>query len=102
MNGEVFETKGGHTFEHGAVLTFGVRSLRIDSSQIVVVTVLGGERTFPRDEVRSIRLGKSKGVFGRWFSVEMLDGTEPDLLFGGNKNAILDALENSGWPVEVD
>lgn len=35
------------------------------------------------------------------FGVELVDGTTPDVFFGGRRQAIVDALEDRGWRVEV-
>ena len=100
MPPDEFVARSGNVMEHGVAVSPGLRELRISAERIFLQTTLGPAREFQRSQVRTVRIGRRRWTFGKWFSVELEDGTIPDIYFGGSKKKIRDALTRYGWPLE--
>jgi len=101
-------TEKEHVIGRGAIVaggirvTYGLKEVRISRSSVVIKIFLGGRYEFSRPEVRCTRLAKRKWQFGRWFSVELEDGTTPDIRFAGHNDATVWAFQDMGWPVQIE
>lgn len=92
----------GHMMAGGFRVTYGLKEVRVGRSSVVIKIFLGGQYEFSRSEVRCIRLAKQKWAFGRWFSIELEDGTTPDIRFAGHNDATVWAFQDMGWPVGIE
>ena len=102
MTSEEYVTRKGGLIEAGFGLSFGLKELRLNSSRILVRTRLGERYEYSKQEVRYIKLGKRKWALGRWFSIELEDGTTSDVWFGVARTPFIKALEDRGWNVVIE
>lgn len=93
----------GSVIEHDANVTFGLEELTIGVDEIRVRTAMGGDYRYRRSEVSTVGYGRWRLAFGKWFRLELANGTVAPIEFiVTDAPGVLLALADRGWTTTIE